>query len=79
MTKAITINIDEKTEQVFRKAAKTKYGRKKGYLGKAIAEAMNTWAEHAKGDVNSHALLLLEKGLRLGGIKNKNRSDWHAR
>ena len=74
MTKAITVNVDEKTEEAFRKAAKMRYGRKKGYLGKAVTEAMETWVELGKNDVNAHALLLLEKGLRLGGIKNKNRS-----
>ena len=79
MTKAITINIDEKTEHDFRKTAKMTFGNKKGYLGKALEEALKMWTELKKADANAHALSILEKGFNLGGLKTTNRSDWHAR
>jgi hypothetical protein len=79
MTKAITINIDEKTEQNFRKTAKMAFGKKKGYLGKALVEALKMWTELKKSDANAHALSVLEHGFNLGSLKTRDRGDWHAR
>lgn len=79
MTKTITINVNEEVEVKFRKVAKAKYGKKKGYLGRAVTEAIKEWAEKKEYDPNKHALEMLEKGFNLGGIKMKNRAKWHER
>ena len=41
VSKTITVNINEKIENEFREKAALKYGKRKGYLGKAMTEAMD--------------------------------------
>jgi hypothetical protein len=72
----ITINIKDKIEEEFRKLAKLKYGKKKGYLGKALNKALNEWVN--KKTAESRTIELLGKGIKMGKIKF-DREDLHER
>lgn len=79
-TKTITVNIREDAEKKLRELAAVKYGKRKGYLGKALSEAVDTWAEKTeKSDVDARAIAMLKKGFNMGGLKTKKRSEWHER
>lgn len=79
-TKIITVSVQEDVEGRFRKLAGATYGKHKGYLGKAVTEAMTTWVEKKeRSDVNVRALEMLEKGFKMGKLTTKDRSEWHDR
>lgn len=79
-TKTITVNIREDAEKKLRQLAEVKYGKRKGYLGKALSEAVDEWAEKTeKSDVDVRAIAMLKKGYNMGGFKTKKRSEWHER
>ncbi len=44
----ITISVDDKVEEKFRRTVETSVGNKKGDLGKAITEAMDKWVEEKR-------------------------------
>ena len=46
---------------------------------KALTRAMNEWKKKKKEDVNVRALEMLEKGFDMGGLKTKDRNEWHER
>lgn len=76
----ITISIDDDTERRFRAAAKRKLGERKGYLGKAITEALETWLKNQDQDVIAkNALTLLATGYDLGTRTYKQRKDLYDR
>ncbi len=75
----ITVSIDDKTEKVLRKIAIARFQKRKGYLGKAIGEAIDEWAEKNESGVVLKSLELLEKGMYMGGIISKDREDLHKR
>ena len=78
MPKTITVNIEEQIESEFRKQAIRKYGKQKGYLGKAFAEAMTEWTKKADADIVNQGLKLLKEGVE--GKKWKfNRAELHER
>lgn len=79
-TRTITISVEENVENRFRKLAGATYGKRKGYLGKALTEAMKEW-ERGKisTNVNARALEMLEKGFKMGKITWKNRDELHER
>jgi len=80
MGKTITVNIREDVEKKLRQVAAARYGKRKGYLGKAVTEAVEEWARRKEEtDVNARALAMLKKGFNMGGLKTKNRSEWHER
>lgn len=74
----ITVNVDDEVEERFRKTASTKYGKRKGYLGEALTEAMKTWLKAESGSVKK-AVELLEKGHNSGGLLYKSRDELHER
>lgn len=78
-TRTITVSVEEDVEKRFRKVASATYGKRKGYLGKALTEAMRAWEKNKKEDVNMRALEMLNKGFSMGGLKTKDRSEWHER
>ena len=79
-TKTITVNVREDVEKKFRKIASATYGKRKGYLGKAITEAMLEWERRkSETDVNVRALEMLRKGFKMGKITWKNRDELHER
>ena len=80
MTRTITISVDEQVEKKFRKVAGVKYGRRKGYLGKALSNAMKTWlAKQEEENVDVQAIEELRKGFKLGGLRYKDRGELHDR
>ena len=75
----ITANVDDKTEKKFRLAAGSVYGKRKGYLGEAITEAMELWVRKEFENNTARALEMLRKGLNLGKLTYKERSELHDR
>lgn len=73
----ITINLDEKTEQRFRKNVALKFGKHKGALGKAVAEALNKW-NNEQADFE-YVMELLDKDVDRGGYMYENRDELHVR
>ncbi len=78
MTRTITVSVDEEVEKSFREAAGRRYGKRKGYLGKAITEAMKEWSEKSRESAEVKFLDLLEKGARMKKWKF-NREELHDR
>lgn len=79
-TETITINVDQKLSKKFRKLAAIKYGKRKGYLGKAIDSAIRNWLTVQESeDINITAINELKKGYNLGGLTYKNRAELHDR
>ena len=78
-TKTITVNVKEDVEEKFRRLASATYGKHKGYLGKAITEAMSTWLEkREERDAIAKSLKLLETGIKMKKWKF-NREELHER
>lgn len=79
-TKTITVNVNAEVEQKFRRTAKAVHGKKKGYLGKALTEAMEKWTEEKQeSDAAAATLSLLDHGIDLGGVKYRHRDELHER
>lgn len=74
----ITVSVDDDVERKFRKTASTKYGKRKGYLGEAVTEAMKTWLKTESSNVKK-AVDLLEKGHNSGGLLYKSRDELYGR
>ncbi len=75
----ITLNVKDKTEEKFRKAAAIIFGEGKGSLGKAAMMAFEQWADrHTKGN-ETKMLELLDKGFKLGKLKYHSREELHER
>jgi len=79
MSRTITVNVEEDVESEFRKEAGRRYGKRKGYLGKAITEAMAEWSRKRNTDLEAQALLLLKKGIKAKGRWKFNREELHER
>ena len=78
MSKTITVNVEEEVESEFRKQASRRYGKRKGYLGKALTEAMSEWAKKRNADVENEALRLLKAGIKMKKWEF-NREELHER
>lgn len=78
-TKTITVNVEKEVEEKFRKIASATYGKKKGYLGKALTEAMREWEKKNASKKKERFFELLEKGIDMGGINYKKREELHER
>lgn len=79
-SKTITVSVEARVEKRFRRAASARRGKKKGYLGRALTEAMERWAEEAeRSDDVARTLKLLDEGLDLGGLRYERRQDLHER
>ncbi|MDO8428679.1 MAG: hypothetical protein Q7S92_05700 [Candidatus Diapherotrites archaeon] len=74
----ITLNISEELADQFRKKAEEKYGKKKGYLAKAVSEAFSVWLNE-KDTVIDQALSVIEKGMKVSNLRYKTRSELHER
>lgn len=76
----ITISIDDDTERRFREAARKKLGQRKGYLGRATTEALETWLrKQAQEEIAKDAIAFLNKGYDLGKRSYKERKDLYDR
>jgi hypothetical protein len=79
-SKIITVSVNAEVERKFRRTAKAVHGRKKGFLGRALTEAMRNWtSEKERSDSVAAAVKLLEDGLNLGGLKYTHRDELHER
>jgi hypothetical protein len=78
MAKTMTVNVNEDVANEFRKHASLKYGKKKGYLGRAITEAMKEWSRMRNESLENQFLELLEMGIKMKKWKF-NRDELHER
>jgi predicted transcriptional regulator len=80
VSKTITVSVDSEVEEKFRRTAKTVLGKKKGYLGKALTDAMRVWTREKEQTDNVVATLrLLEEGLDIGVTRYRSRDELHER
>lgn len=79
MSKTITINVEEEIDKEFRKTASQRYGKRKGYLGKAITEAMKDWVRKRNADLEAKALELLKNGINAQRKWKFDRGELHER
>lgn len=80
VSKTITVSVDAEVEKRFRRTAKSIHGKKKGYLGRAMTEAMVTWTKERERTDNVVATLrLLEEGLDIGLERYRTRDELHER
>lgn len=78
--KTITINVNEQIEGLFRELAAQEFGARKGYLGKAITDAMHGWVhERKQKKVAAEAMQLMQRGFDLGKWQYKTREELHER
>lgn len=76
----ITLSLDDRTEQAFRRLAEKILGKRKGSLGEAATEAMNLWIrEKTQQEIACDALELAEKAYYLGERKFASRNDLYDR
>ena len=79
-SKVVTISVDAVVEEKFRRVAKVVHGKKKGYLSKALTEAMDKWTkDKEKNDSVAAAIRMLDQGVDLGGIRYRHRDELHER
>lgn len=78
MSKTITVNVEEEVETEFRKQAGRKFGKKKGYLGKAITEAMKEWTKKRNQDIDNRFLAIMKEGVKTKKWKF-NRAELYER
>ena len=79
MSKTITVNVEEEVDSEFRREASKRYGKKKGYLGKAFTEAMKEWTKKRNEDIDAKFLKLLEKGIKTKNSWKFNRAELYDR
>ena len=79
MAKTITVNIEEGVDREFRKQASRRFGNRKGYLGKALMEAMNEWIEKRNTDIINESLRLLKEGVAMKKKWKFNREELYER
>ena len=76
----ITINIKDEIEKEFKTVASITHGEEKGYLEKAITEAMQRWIEEKRQEkIAERELKLLEKGFNFGKKLYKTRDELYER
>ena len=76
----ITVNIKDEIEKEFRAVASIAHGDKKGYLEKAVTEAMQRWVEEKRQEkIAEREIKLLEKGFNFGKKLYKTRDELHER
>ena len=76
----ITISVDDDVEKQFRETAKKVMGNRKGFLGRAVTEAMRLWVrEKTQAEIARTALELMEKEYHLGTRHYTSRKELHDR
>jgi predicted transcriptional regulator len=79
-SKTITVSVDSEVEQKFRRTAKVVHGQRKGYLGKALTDAMKVWTKERERTDNVVATIrLLDEGIDLGVSRYRSRDELHER
>ena len=74
----ITVNVKDDVEKRFRKMAGSRYGKRKGYLGEAITEAMEIWMTSGNDNVKK-SMEMLKNPHNGGGLLYKSRDELHER
>ncbi|MBI2675263.1 MAG: hypothetical protein HYX24_02300 [Candidatus Aenigmarchaeota archaeon] len=76
----ITVSISDSAEKKLRNVAEALYGRRKGYLGHAITDAIEEWvSKKDKAETIFKALQLIEEGRNMGKMTFKKREDLYER
>ncbi len=76
----ITISVANEVEKKFRALAGKIYLKKKGYLGKAVTEAMQKWIEEKRQEeIAKEELKVLERGYEMGKLRIKSRDEIYER
>lgn len=76
----ITISVDDEVEKKFREAAKRVIGDRKGFLGRAVTEAMRLWMkEKSQAEIARAALELMETEYHFGERRYSGRKDLYDR
>lgn len=76
----ITINIQDNVAKEFREEVLKRIGKRKGALGKAVEEALKKWLyEKRQEQISKEMIELMEKGILMGKIKIKSRSELYER
>lgn len=76
----ITVNVDDRVEQRFREVATATYHKRKGYLGRAITEAMQHWVyEKRQNEIAERALKLMKQDFDFKERLYKTRGELHER
>ena len=76
----ITVNIKDEVEKEFKAVASIAHGGEKGYLEKAVVDAMQRWIEEKRQEkIAEEALKLIEQGFDFGKRLYKDRSDLYER
>lgn len=79
-TKTLTFSVNADVERRFRQVARVAGGSKKGYLGRALTDAMEKWTKEMEGaDAVAAAMALLDRGVDMGGIRYGRRDELHER
>ena len=65
----VTVNLTDDTERLFRVYATKKYGRRKGYLGRALDQALRMWVVNQQGDSVEKTLKHLNDGIHCGEVR----------
>ncbi|MFH1649205.1 MAG: hypothetical protein ABIA93_01515 [Candidatus Woesearchaeota archaeon] len=73
----ITVNVDDDVEARFRERAFAVFGKRKGALGRAYAEALSQWT--AQHENLEFTMQLLREGRDLGWKGYKERGELHDR
>lgn len=76
----VTVSINDEIERKFRAIAGKLYSRKKGYLGKAITEAMQKWVDEKKQkEIAEEELKVIDEGFYMGKLLAKKRAELYGR
>lgn len=76
----ITVNLKDNIEQEFREVAVETFGKGKGHLGRAFAEALQNWVrEHKQEKIAKEALDMMDRGFACGKLMYRQRSELHER
>ncbi|MCM2466355.1 hypothetical protein [Methanoculleus oceani] len=76
----ITLSIDDRTEEDFRRLVEKILGRRKGALGEAATEAMRIWIrEKTQEEIARDALELTGKAYHFGARRYTSRKDLYDR
>ncbi len=71
VSKTITVNITEKILNEFREKAALRYGKRKGYLGKAVTEAMDQWMRNLDSNIEAESFKMLKESIKMKKWKFK--------
>ncbi len=76
----ITVNLNDSIEQEFRAVASETFGKGKGHLGRALAEALQNWVcEHKQERIARTGKDIMRHGNVFGKRLYEHREDLHER